>query len=77
MITSVPNVSKAWKKQHWKWKRMKSPAKSNMEDNNRESVKISTAIMDTLRSIAKRDGLLLGALVDRLIRAGMRAENVK
>lgn len=49
-----------------------------MPDNNiRESVKISTVIMDALRAIAKRDGLLLGPLVDRLIRAGMRVEKVK
>jgi len=43
----------------------------------KESVKISKDLLKSLRKIAERDGLLLGRLIERLIKAGILAEDLK
>jgi predicted DNA-binding ribbon-helix-helix protein len=43
----------------------------------KESVKVSGDLLKTLRKIADRDGMILGRLIERLIRAGMAVENIK
>jgi predicted DNA-binding ribbon-helix-helix protein len=43
----------------------------------KESVKISKEVLSKLRKIADRDGMVLGRLIERLIRAGIVAENLK
>lgn len=42
-----------------------------------ESFKIDGGLMRRLREIAKRDGLILKRLIERLILAGMRSEKIK
>ncbi len=44
---------------------------------DKESVKISKEVLVKLRKIAERDGMILGRLIERLIRAGIVAENLK
>ncbi len=44
---------------------------------DKESVKISKEVLTKLRKIADRDGMILGRLIERLIRAGIVAENLK
>lgn len=37
----------------------------------RESVKVDSGIMERIREIAKKDGMVLAVLVDRLLEAGL------
>ena len=41
------------------------------------TIKLNRELVERLREIAKRDGLLLGRLIERLIEAGIRAEKLK
>ena len=43
----------------------------------KESVKVSKELLKLLRKIAERDGMILGRLIERLIRSGIVAENLK
>ncbi len=44
---------------------------------DQQSFKISGKLLEQLRKIAERDGFVLKRLVERLIRAGIVAENLK
>ena len=44
---------------------------------DKESVKVSKELLRKLRAIASRDGMILGRLIERLIKAGIVAENLK
>jgi hypothetical protein len=39
-----------------------------------DAVKVKKVLMDRVRGIAKREGFVLGRLVDRLIEAGLETE---
>ena len=43
----------------------------------RESVKLATRVLDPLRKIAIRDGLILARLLERLIESAVKAEKLK
>lgn len=46
-------------------------------ENTTESVKVSTAIMNRVRVIAKRDGMMISRLLERLIESGLKTEKPK
>lgn len=44
---------------------------------DKESVKVSKDLLKNLRKIAERDGMILGRLIERLIKAGIVALDLK